>query len=385
MQCGYWGNKTMHGQYLETILLGICDNLQLAPSLYTQATERYTTIAKTIQQDPAFDQITLNMYPHGSFRLKTTVRPLSDDEFDLDFVAELPSTAVMAPHELYNHIVRILRTDGIHNNMVELKKRCVRVNYANDFHMDIMPGKLISPESKEIIVPDHELKGWYHHSNPVGFADWFERRAKTRILFEMSELRKAQHNIEKVTDQEVTVQLEPLRRAVQLVKRYRDVFCEKNNAAPVRSIVICTMMGNIASFTGNTLQIVENFCNYVNGLIAESHGQPFIVKNPVVDEVLTEKWSEGSNYHDFVLMVKSLTDDVNALKTFSTNSDINALTKKMFGEAITNLVLASYAKKLNETRAAGKLNIAPNGVLTTQATGIPVKKNTFYGSGLVEK
>lgn len=72
----------MYRSYLETILLGICDNLQLAPSLYTQATERYTTIAKTIQQDPAFNQITLNMYPHGSFRLKTTVKPLSDDEFD---------------------------------------------------------------------------------------------------------------------------------------------------------------------------------------------------------------------------------------------------------------------------------------------------------------
>ena len=93
--------------------------------------------------------------------------------------------------------------------MVELKKRCVRVNYANDFHMDIMPGKLISPETKEIIVPDHELKGWNHHSNPIGFADWFEHQAKTRILFEMSEFRKFQHNIEKVTEQ-----LEPLRRAV---------------------------------------------------------------------------------------------------------------------------------------------------------------------------
>ena len=375
----------MYRSYLETILLGICDNLQLAPSLYTQATERYTTIAKTIQQDPAFNQITLNMYPHGSFRLKTTVKPLSDDEFDLDFVAELPSVAAMTPHELYNHIVRILRTDGIHNNMVELKKRCVRVNYANDFHMDIMPGKLISPETKEIIVPDHELKGWNHHSNPIGFADWFERQAKTRILFEMSEFWKFQHNIEKVTDQEVTEQLEPLRRAVQLVKRYRDIFCEKSNTEPVRSIVICTMMGSIASFTGNTLQIIENFCNYVNGLIAESNGEPFIVKNPVVDEVLTEKWKEGSNYQDFVSMMKSLTDDVNVLKTLSTNSDINALVKEMFGEAITNLVLTNYAKKLSETRAAGKLNIDPNGVLTTHATGIPVRKNTFYGSGLVEE
>ena len=154
----------------------------------------------------------------------------------------------------------------------------MRVNYANDFHMDIMPGKLISPETKEIIVPDHELKGWNHHSNPIGFADWFEHQAKTRILFEMSEFRKFQHNIEKVTEQEVTEQLEPLRRAVQLVKRYRDIFCEKNNTEPVRSIVICTMMGSISSFTGNTLQIIENFCNYVNGLIAESNGEPLDIQ-----------------------------------------------------------------------------------------------------------
>ena len=144
-------------------------------------------------------------------------------------------------------------------------------------------------------------------------------------------------------------------------------------------------MGSISSFTGNTLQIIENFCNYVNGLIAESNGEPFIVKNPVVDEVLTEKWKEGSNYQDFVSMMKSLTDDVNVLKTLSTNSDINALAKEMFGEAITNLVLTNYAKKLSETRAAGKLNIDPNGVLTIHATGIPVRKNTFYGSGLVKE
>lgn len=378
------GGITMYNSYIETILLGICDKLQLAPSLYAQATERYTTIAKTIQQDPAFNQITLNMYPHGSFRLKTTVRPLSDDEFDLDFVAELPETAEMTPQALYNHIVRILRNDGSHNNMVELKKRCVRVNYSNDFHMDIMPGKLINPETHEIIVPDRELKGWNHHSNPVGFAEWFENQAKTQILFEMSEFRKSQHNIEKVTDQEVAAQLEPLRRAVQLVKRYRDIYCEKNNAEPVRSIVICTLMGKITSFTGDTLQILECFCKYVNGLITKSNGKPFEVKNPVIDEILTEKWDENRNYHDFVSMINALTDDVGKLRAFSTNSDINALTKKMFGEAITNLVLTDYAKKLNEERATGRLNIDPNGVLTTSATGIPVKKNTFYGDELVE-
>ena len=81
-------------------------------------------------------------------------------------------------------------------------------------------------------------------------------------------------------------------------------------------------------------------------------------------------------------MMKSLTDDVNVLKTLSTNSDINALAKEMFGEAITNLVLTNYAKKLSETRAAGKLNIDPNGVLTTHATGIPC---LLYTSSAVER
>lgn len=377
------GGITMYS-YVENILFGICDKLQLAPSLYAQATERYTTIAEIIQQDSAFKHIKLTIYPHGSFRLKTTVRPLSDDEFDLDFVAELSETAAMTPQALYNHIVRILRNDGIHNNMVELKKRCVRINYSNDFHMDIMPGKLINPETHEIIVPDHELKGWNHHSNPVGFAEWFENQAKTQILLEISQFRKFQNNIEKVTDQEIAAQLEPLRRAVQLVKRYRDIYCEKSNAEPVRSIVICTLMGKITSFTGNTLQIIGNFCDYVNGLIERSNGKPFVVKNPVVNEVLTEKWNEGHNYNDFVSMMKALTDDVNKLRVLSTNSDINRLTKRMFGETVTNLVLTDYAKRLNEERATGKLNVAPNGVLTTSATGIPIKKNTFYGDESVD-
>lgn len=374
----------MELSYSETILLGICDKLQLSPGLYSLASDRYNTIAKTIQNDAAFSNTTLNIYPHGSFRLKTTVKPLSNDEFDLDFVAELPTTATMTPQDLYTHIFRILSNDGWHNNMVEKKARCIRINYANDFHMDIMPGKLIDPETHEIIVPDRELMGWNHHSNPIGFSEWFESQAQTRILLEMREFRKSQHSIEKVTDQEVAAQLEPLRRAVQLVKRYRDIYCEKNKAEPVRSIVICTLMGQITSFSGDTLQIIETFCHYVNGLISQNNGKPFEVRNPVVNERLTEKWDEGNNYRDFVSMMDALTADITQLRKYSINSDINALVKKMFGETVTNLVLTDYTKTLNEARSLGMLSVSQNGTLGSSGSGISVKKNTFYGNELME-
>ena len=365
--------------YIDDILLGVCKKLQLSPSLYVQATERYETIAKTLENNEAFKGIKLNIYPQGSFRLKTTVKPLSNEEYDLDFVAELPPNSTMTPTELYNHIARILKHDGIHNNMIELKSRCVRVKYENDFHLDIMPGKLINEYTHEIIVPDKELKQWYHHSNPIGFAEWFEKQARTRLRSEILEYRKAQAKIENVTEQEIAEHLEPLRRAIQLVKRYRDIYCSKNGIEPVRSIVLCTLMGQISSFYGDALHIIESFCYYVNGLISQINGKPFDVKNPVVDEILTEKWHENNNYNDFVDMMSSMTKDVEALRCLNINTDTNKVLKKMFGEAITNAVIKDYAQTLNKARSNGNLSVDSMGVLNTNNLGKPVKKNTFYG------
>lgn len=366
--------------YIESILFGICEKLQLTPSLYELATQRYETIIKILRKDDIFKQTELNVYPHGSFKLKTTVKPLAGEEFDLDFVAELPINSTMTPKDLYKHIVRILNNDEVHRGKIEPKTRCVRVNYANDFHMDIMPGKLINVETQEIIVPDRDLKSWYHHSNPKGFADWFEKQARTRLLYEMAEFRHGRLDIESVSEQEITAQLEPLRRAVQLVKRYRDIYCERNNKEPVRSIVICALIGNITSFTGNTIQIISSFCAHVNGLIQKSNGQPFDVKNPVVDEVLTEKWHEGNNYQDFIDMMKALTSDIYVLQQCSNNSEANQLTKKMFGEEIINVSILRYTKILNEARQTGKLSIDKSGTLNTRNIGTPVKRNTFYGN-----
>lgn len=366
--------------YRDSLLLGICQNLQLPRTKYELAEERYHTIGQIIQRDYAFYNTDLHVYPHGSFRQKTTVKPLQEEEYDLDFVVELPTGSSMMPGELYNNIYRILSTDGIHNKMVEKKTRCIRVNYANDFHMDIMPGKLIDVATKEIIVPDRELKNWYHHSNPIGFADWFERQARTNIITEFQQ-RIVKADAEPITEQEIAERLEPLRRAVQLIKRYRDLYCDINNASPVRSIVISTLMGQISSSYSTEMEIIKDFCNYVNGRIRATGGRPFEVRNPVVnEEVLSEKWNEDiQNYYDFTNMMKSLTDDIYELNSLVVNSDIVAQLKKMFGESVTNDVVKSHAGSINRARLEGTLAVNGSGIINTKGEGIPVKRNTFYG------
>lgn len=367
--------------YRNDLLLGICGKLQLQPSKYKLADEKYHKISDIIQSDKVFNSIELRMYPHGSFRLKTTVKPLHHNEYDLDFVVEIPAGFSMTPMDLYNHIYRILSKDGIHNNMVEKKNRCIRINYMNDFHLDIMPGQVYNKETNEIIVPDRNLKIWYHHSNPIGYAEWFENCAKTNIrkVLEGMMYEKA----EPISDQEVVARLEPLRRAVQLVKRYRDVYCDKNKTEPVRSIVICTLMGNISSHYSDEIEIIDDFCSYVNYQIDSNEGRPFDVFNPVVKEVFTEKWKEDErNYLDFVNMMKDLTKDINLLKKMSFQTDIANHLKNMFGETITTEVIKEHANAISVARSDGILGVGSDGRLQVINEGGSVgvvKPNTFYG------
>ncbi len=366
--------------YKDKLLLGICDKLQLQPHLYKLAEKRYGVIADIIQEDDAFSNIELRIYPHGSFKLKTTVRPIGRNEYDLDFVAEIPVNSDMTPRQLYNHIYRILSTDKNHSDMIEKKTRCIRVNYANDFHIDIMPGQAVDRISNEIIVPDRELKGWYHHSNPIGYADWFEDQARTKILHAVYESGQICESTELIDNQEIVAHLEPLRRAVQLIKRYRDLYCEKNNTEPVRSIVLCTLMGKISSQYSTELDIMSDFCTYVNKLIINADGIPFEVNNPVVDEVLTEKWEENPrNYIDFVDMMQKFTKDIAKLKAVKNNIEIITQVQSMFGEKITNEVVKEAADAMNTARAAGLLSIGETGHFNTMQVGVAVRKNTFYG------
>ena len=366
--------------YKDELLLGICKKLQLQPNKYKLAENRYQTIANTIQSDDEFENIELRMYPHGSFRLKTTVKPLSGNEYDLDFVVEIPHDFQMTPINLYNHIYRILSNDGIHDEMVEKKNRCIRVNYANDFHMDIMPGQKIDSWGDEIIVPDRELKGWGHHSNPIGYSEWFEKQAKTKIYAVLEKAYRLNEEAEPITDKEIVTRLEPLRRAVQLVKRYRDIYCDNNDTEPVRSIVICTLMGMINSEYSNEIEIIKDFCYYVNTLIETNRGRAFEVRNPVVDEVLTEKWNEDiHNYLDFTDMMESLTNDVNELDRLENGTDIGVLMKSMFGESVTTEVIKEQAGILSKARNNGLLSMDNNGRLQILNEGVTVKPNTFYG------
>ena len=66
--------------------------------------------------------------------------------------------------------------------MIELKNRCVRVSYATEFHLDILPA---CPDRYAggtcVVVPDRKVQHW-KASNPKGFAQWFLRTCESRAV-----------------------------------------------------------------------------------------------------------------------------------------------------------------------------------------------------------
>ena len=207
---------------LDDLLYEICEELQLSSSRYKLAQERYKALSTVLESENSpFKLHRPLIYPQGSMRLGTTVHPINGI-FDLDFVLQLARAyREVNPITLLLTLFNFLKQHGKYSNMVTLKKRCVRVTYADSFDMDVLPG-CTDPQgtSNCIKVPDRETLGWTD-SNPIGYAKWFEKRAQLGIL------KILMARALPLPAQETTEQKRPLQLIVQLLKRWRDLYYQK--------------------------------------------------------------------------------------------------------------------------------------------------------------
>ena len=117
----------------------------------------------------------------------------------------------------------------------------------------------------------------------------------------------------------------------------------------------------------------ETYSKYISSSQLRSYASQLETSITNTNNGLSGIWSSLNVSKD------KLTKDVKILRSYSYNTDINTITKKMFGETVTNAVLKDFAKEINNARQASTLSITSSGVLSTSSSGIPIKKNTFYG------
>jgi hypothetical protein len=364
--------------FLNDLLVRIAVSLQLTPTQYRDAVRHYEAVAKWLSApDSPLARFAPGIFPQGSLRIGTTVRPLGRDEYDLDLVCEL--LAMLGLHDpvwVLDLVERRLRAHGTYGPMVERMNRCVRLNFAGQFHLDILPAR---PDgglgSTYLLVPDRRLEDW-KPSNPKGYAAWFDRQS---TYFGVA-MTKA---IEPLPQPEGAEDKTPLQLAVQLLKRWRDVRYDDPDLAPI-SIVLTTLAGTHYLGEAHPLEALVGIVRRIDdALLALPATRRLVVCNPAhAAEDLSERWDRNqAAYRAFVTGIHDLRAKLSGAAALEGLPRLGEFLKDLFGEDVATRALRDQARTIEGARARGGLTLlgTSSGLSTVAASGSTlVRSNTFY-------
>jgi hypothetical protein len=240
----------------------LSDELDIAPSLYQKARDRHRRLGEWLcRAGSSLEDYKPRVRPQGSFRFGTVIKPLVEGAtYDLDQVVTFRrlSTQQLTQAELKLLLgVELAAYASAHGMQpLEEKHRCWRIKYRDEvsFHLDSLPSVPAAEANVNYLRrlgveegwalravaitddrhPEYQVVGgeWLT-SNPSGFARWFEARAALGRTTPSD--RSVRASVEDVPPYAWRT---PLQRAVQILKRHRDVMFQRApELAPISMII----------------------------------------------------------------------------------------------------------------------------------------------------
>lgn len=355
--------------------------LELPDSAYDKARKRYEDLGDWFDRDEsAVSGNNPHIFPQGSFRLGTAIRPLDEsEEYDLDLACKLRDGITKDSHtqETLKKLIGIeleayRKARGIKSEL-EPKHRCWRLEYQDDlsFHMDIVPcipadenrRKAIlesicktgldefvagSASQTTISITDDRHEGYkqicddWNISNPEGYAKWFEYRMnpqQTRILLE-----KAQ-----VDDVPLFKKKTPLQRVIQILKRHRDKWSKDNPDSKPISIIITTLAARAYNGETDIVAALGNVLEKMGGLVNPARPR---VPNPVdPEEDFADRWYRQDSLH--LRLEKNFNDWLLQART-----DFQHITSTTDTEFLCEHIEEKFSLRVNESELKKQLGIS---------------------------
>ncbi len=136
---------------------------------------RVQSIVVAVGLDDVVGPKLIDHIPQGSWAHRTVIKPLPGDEFDADFLLHLEEDAGWSadPKRYTSEVYAAFRRSTTYRDMVRRKTRCVRVVYANDCHVDVVP-YLVRDDDTQVIV--NSETNTFESTNPEGFTAWMRER-----------------------------------------------------------------------------------------------------------------------------------------------------------------------------------------------------------------
>jgi Second Messenger Oligonucleotide or Dinucleotide Synthetase domain len=373
----------------------IIAELELTPTQHSEAVKSYQDVAAVLSKLHPLWKVAI--FPQGSMRLGTTVRPLRGERFDLDMVCWLAlSGKNFTPDQVFNLVWDALGQDGTYRRVK--KNRCIRLEYKDErkFYLDVTPAVSDWAGGKFIYVPDRELKTWCA-SDPVTFCDeWFIKTIAAVLptighpgfINNRAMVAAANEATIEAVPQYGVFEKTPLQRIVQMLKRDRDEYFKDNPTHRPSSILLTTITAR--AYEGLVRTPVEDLLEFVVKVVAKARdyivianapGSPkFVVSNPVnSQENFAEGWTaehhrQFSDWHKgFVMRLQKLQQS----KGRGTDMMFNSLSET-FGREPVIKAARKLGADTNVLHNAGRLS-GVGGALTVGAVTPKIPKTIYFG------
>jgi len=405
------------------ILINFAEELDIPPSKYKQAVERYSAVGNWLEAGEYENACGRpDIYPQGSFRLGTVIRPIRDGkevDYDIDLVCQLPQDKSSTTAKALKQVIGgRLKANASYKRMLDEEgRRCWTLEYAEEdgigFHMDVLPsiptdsnGLLglresgvhdrynqhaidITDKDKDTYVYEWKPSG----SNPRGYAIWFEdinKAAHDRV--ELNQKRAIVQNFSTIYESVETVPdaliRTPLQRAIQILKRHRDLCFRDNPEIKPISMIITTLAAQ--AYDGETelytalVNIVDKITNHETSKLIKHVEGEWRIPNPVnPKENFADRWNDGEEspekvraFFDWLKKVRQEFDSYVGTKGLHV---ISEGLRESFGERVATAALKKYGNTLKKTREGGNLKYAFGTGMLGSHGDATVKEHIFYG------
>ncbi len=367
------------------IIDGMVKLLELPDSAYDKACKRYEDLGEWFDRDEStVSDKSPHIFPQGSFRLGTAIRPLDEsEEYDLDLACKLRNGISKDSHsqeslkKLIGIELNAYRKARSIKNELEEKHRCWRLEYQDElsFHMDIVPCIPADEKRRKAIfesirntgldenvagfasqttisITDDRHKSYKHIcddwniSNPEGYAKWFEYRMnpqQTRTLLEKA----------RIDDLPLFKKKSPLQRVIQLLKRHRDNWSKYNPESKPISIIITTLAARAYNGEADIVEALGNVLEKMGRLVNPSRPR---VPNPVdPKEDFADRWYRQDCKH--LRLEKNFNEWLLQART-----DFKLITSSIDTEFLREQIEDKFSLRVNESEMKKQLGISASSV-----------------------
>lgn len=176
------------------------------------------TLENFLSGHEVFGKIFLDLIPAGSWAHRAIIRPVHEsDEFDADGLLYVKEQPDWQPKDYIENLWSAFRSHETYKSLAQRKTRCVRIDYAGDFHIDVVP--YLERAGSHYITNRCEPEGIgrFELSDPETFTAWIDER-------------------QRLTNGHFV-------KTIRLVKYLRDF----KNTFDCKSIILMTLLGNLVN------------------------------------------------------------------------------------------------------------------------------------------